>query len=243
MEPPRDTFSLGGTCEKVANGVYRFGRFGFVFLIPPAAQGKRPALAFIALKAQSLWHEIGSLVPYRVHFVVDLFLEWNKFLENSPFLERELFEVEQTQPSSFCPCWTSPWLRGAKIASVQFSRSVVANSLHPVNHSTPGLPVHHQLPAFTQTHVHRVDDTIQPSHPLSIPSPPAPNPSQHQGLFQWVNSLHEVAQSIGVSASASVLPVNTQDWSPLGWTGWIPLPSKGLFKRLLQHHSSKASIL
>ena len=54
----------------------------------------------------------------------------------------------------------------------------------PMNHSTPGLPVHHQLPEFTQTHVHRVSDAIQPSHPLSSPSPPAPNPSQHQSLFQ-----------------------------------------------------------
>ena len=64
----------------------------------------------------------------------------------------------------------------------------------PMNHSVPGLPVHHQLPEFTQTHVHRVSDAIQPSHPLSSPSPPAPNPSQHQGLFQWVNSSHEVAK-------------------------------------------------
>ena len=55
---------------------------------------------------------------------------------------------------------------------------------NPMNHSTPGLPVHHQLPEFTQTHAHRVSDAIQPSHPLSSPSPPAPNPSQHQGLFQ-----------------------------------------------------------
>ena len=58
----------------------------------------------------------------------------------------------------------------------------------PMNHSTPGLPVHHQLPEFTQTHVHQVGDAIQPSHPLSSPSPPAPNPSQHQSLFQWVSS-------------------------------------------------------
>ena len=64
----------------------------------------------------------------------------------------------------------------------------------PMNHSTPGLPVHHQLPEFTQTHVHRVGDAIQPSHPLSSPFPPAPNPSQHQSLFQWVNSSHEVAK-------------------------------------------------
>ena len=64
----------------------------------------------------------------------------------------------------------------------------------PMNRSTPGLPVHRQLPEFTQTHVHQVGDTIQPSHPLSSPSLPAPNPSQHQGLFQQVNSLHEVSK-------------------------------------------------
>ena len=64
----------------------------------------------------------------------------------------------------------------------------------PMNRSTPGLPVHHQLPELTQTHVHWVSDAIQPSHPLSSPSPPAPNPSQHQGLFQLVSSLHQVAK-------------------------------------------------
>ena len=62
--------------------------------------------------------------------------------------------------------------------------------------STPGLPVHHKLPELTQTHAHRVGDAIQPSHPLSSPSPPAPNLSQHQGLFQWGNSLHEVAKGL-----------------------------------------------
>ena len=64
----------------------------------------------------------------------------------------------------------------------------------PMNRSTPGLPVHHQLPEFTQTYVHRVRDAIQPSHPRSSPSPPAPNPSQHQSLFQSVNSSHEVTK-------------------------------------------------
>ena len=99
----------------------------------------------------------------------------------------------------------------------------------PMNHSTPGLHVHHQFPDFTQTHVHRVGDAIQLSHePLSSPSPPAPNPSQHQSLFQWVNSSQWGGQSTGVSALASFLPKNTQDWSPLDWTGWIFLQSKGL---------------
>ena len=67
----------------------------------------------------------------------------------------------------------------------------------PMNCSMPSLPVHHQLPEFTQIHVHQVGDAIQPSHPLSSPSPPAPNPSQHQGLFQWVNFSHEVAKVLG----------------------------------------------
>ena len=80
--------------------------------------------------------------------------------------------------------------------SVQFS-SVAQSCLplcDPMNLSTPGLPVHHRFPEFTQIHAHQVDNAIQPSHPLSSPSPPAPNPSQHHGLFQWVNSSHEVAK-------------------------------------------------
>ena len=87
-----------------------------------------------------------------------------------------------------------PW--SLSISSVQFSS--VAQSCptlcDPMNRNSPGLPVHHQLPDFTQTHVHRVSDAIQPSHPLLSPSPPAPNPSQHRSLFQWVNSSHEVAK-------------------------------------------------
>ena len=80
--------------------------------------------------------------------------------------------------------------------SVQFSSvaQLCLTLCNPMNCSTPGLSVHHQLLEFTQTHVHRVSDAIQPFHPLSSPSPPAPNPSQHQGLFQWVNSSNEVAK-------------------------------------------------
>ena len=81
----------------------------------------------------------------------------------------------------------------------------------PMNCSTPGLPVHHQLLEFTKTHVNQVGDAIQPSHPLSSPSPPAPNPFHHQGLLQWLNSAWG-GQSIGVSVSASVLPMSTQDY-------------------------------
>ena len=71
----------------------------------------------------------------------------------------------------------------------------------PMNRSTPGLPIHHHLLEFTQTHIHRVSDAFQPSHPLSSPSPLAPNPSHHQSLFQWVNSSHEVAKVLEFSFS------------------------------------------
>ena len=80
------------------------------------------------------------------------------------------------------------------ISSVRSVAQSCPTLCDPMNCSTPGLPVHHQLPEFTQTHLHRVSDAIQPSHPLSSPSPPAPKPSQLQSLFQWVNSLHEVAK-------------------------------------------------
>ena len=112
---------------------------------------------------------------------------------------------------------------------IQVSCSVISDSLQPheSQHARPPCPSPTPGVYFTQTHIHWVGDTIQPSHPLSLPSPPSLNLSQHQGLFQWVNSIWG-GQSIGVSASASVLPMNTQDWSPLGWTGWIPLQSKGL---------------
>ena len=98
----------------------------------------------------------------------------------------------------------------------------------PMNRSTPGLPVHHQLPEFTQTHVHRVSDAIQPSHPLSSPSPPAPNPSQHQSSFPMSQLFTWGVQTTGVSALASFLPKKSQGWSPSQWTGWISLQSKGL---------------
>ena len=96
----------------------------------------------------------------------------------------------------------------------------------------PGFPVLHYLLEFAQTQVHWVSDAIiQPSHPLSLPPPPALNLSQHQGLFQWVSPSHQVGQSIGAPASALVLPMNIQGWFPLGFTGLISLlsGSQGLF--------------
>ena len=98
----------------------------------------------------------------------------------------------------------------------------------PMDWNTSDFPVLHYLLEFAQTHVHWVDDAIQPSHSLSSPSPPDLSLSQHHGLFQWVGSLLSDSQSIGASASASVLPMNIEGWFPLGLTGMISLQSKGL---------------
>ena len=97
-----------------------------------------------------------------------------------------------------------------------------------MNRSMPGLPVHHQLPEFTHTHVHWVSDVIQPSHPLSSPSPPPFKIFPNIKVFCNESVLCIRWPSIGVSASASILPVDIQDWFPLGWTGWISLQSTGL---------------
>ena len=110
----------------------------------------------------------------------------------------------------------------------------------PMNRSTPGLPVHHQLLEFTQTHIHRVSDAIQPSHPLSSPLPPTPKPSQHQSLFQtlcmrWPKNW---------SFSFSIIPSNEHPGLISFRMDWLDLLAvQGTFKSLLQHHSSKASVL
>ena len=124
--------------------------------------------------------------------------------------------------------------------SVQFSRSVVSDSLNPMDCSMPGLPVHHQLPEPTQTHVHWVGDAIQLSHPLSSPSPPALKFSQHQGLsnelalcIRWPKYW---SFSISPSNAYSVLISFRIDWFEL-------LAVQGTHRRLLQHHISKALIL
>ena len=125
--------------------------------------------------------------------------------------------------------WVLPvpprWSR--KALSSQFS--TVAQSCptlcDPVGYSIPGFPVHHQLPELIQTHVHQVDYGIQSSHPLLSPLPLAFNLSQHQGLFQWISSSHQGPKYWSFS---SVLPMNIQDWFPLGSTGWISLQAKGL---------------
>ena len=107
-----------------------------------------------------------------------------------------------------------------------------------MNHSTPGLPVHHQLPEFTQTHVHRVSDAIRPSHPLSSPSPLAPNPSQHQSLFQWVNSSHKVAKVLEFQLQNHSLQRNPR--ADLLQNGLVGSLSKGIsrvfFNTTVQKH-------
>ena len=131
-----------------------------------------------------------------------------------------------------------------EFCSVQLSHSAVSDSLRPMNRSTPGLPVHHQLPEFTQTHVHRVGDAIQPSHPLSSPSPPAFSLSQHQGLFQWVDSSHQVAKVLEFQ-----LQYQSFQWTPrtkpisfrMDWFDLFAV--QGTLKSILQYHSSKSSIL
>ena len=128
--------------------------------------------------------------------------------------------------------------------SVQFN-SVAKSCLtlcDPMACSTPGLPVHHQLLEFTQTHVLWVGDAIQPSYSLLSASAPTPNPSQHQSLFQWVNSSHEVAKVLEFQ-----LQHQSFQWTPnmisfrMDWLDLLAI--QGTLKSLLQHHSSKASIV
>ena len=111
-----------------------------------------------------------------------------------------------------------------------------------MNRGTPGLPVHHQLPESTQTHVHWVGDAIQPSPPPLSPSTPALNLSQHQGPFKWVSSSHQVAKVL--SFSFSISPSNEHPGLISFRMDWLDLLTvQGTLKSLLQHHSSKASIL
>ena len=117
-----------------------------------------------------------------------------------------------------------------KFSSVAQSYLTLCN---PMDCSTPGFPVHHQLPELPQTHVHWVCDAIQSSHPLSSPPPPALNVFQHEGLFQWVSFLHQVTKVLVFQVPASILPVNIQGWFPLGLIGLISLQSKVLSSHLI----------
>ena len=141
-------------------------------------------------------------------------------------------------------CIITAWTRPQESKDNQFS-SVAQSCLtlcNPMGCSTPGLPVHHQLPEFTQTHVHWVSDAIQPSHPLLSPSPPALNLSQHQGLFKWVSCSHQVAKYW--SFSFNISPFNEHPGLISFRMDWLDLLAvQQTLKSLFQHHSSKPSIL
>ena len=120
-------------------------------------------------------------------------------------------------------------LKGPQFTSFSSVTQSYSTVCHPMNCSTPGLPVRHQLPEFTQTHVHWVSDAIQSFYPLLSPSSPAPNPSLHQSLFQWVTLCMRWPKYW--SFSFSIIPSKEiPGWSPSEWTGWISLQSKGLSK-------------
>ena len=113
-------------------------------------------------------------------------------------------------------------------SSVQFSHSVISDSLWPHERQHTRLPVYHQLPEFTQTHVYWVGNAFQPSHPLSSPLPPTFNLSQKQGLFQGVSSSYQVAKVLEFQLQHQSFRWIFRPDFPLGWTGWISLQSKGL---------------
>ena len=133
-------------------------------------------------------------------------------------------------------------MSGTHFPLLLFSCSVMSDSLWPHGLQHTRLPVHHQLPEPTQTHVHHVADALQPSHPLSSPSPPTFNLSQHQGLCQWVSSSHQVPKYW--SFSFRISPSNEYSGLISFRMDWLDLLAvQGTLKSLLQHHSSKASIL
>ena len=116
-------------------------------------------------------------------------------MERSGVMESDRHRLESCLPHSLAVQTLASGSSSVQFSSVQFSVTQLCPTLcDPMDCSTPGLPVYHQLPESTQTHVHWVGDAIQPSHPLLSPSPPALNLSQHQGLFKWVSSSHQVAK-------------------------------------------------
>ena len=129
---------------------------------------------------------------HKPNYINILKTHWKKCTQRRTVLiSGWIFLVSAFTVSYSCLRVSSPVTCPVQFSSVTQSCPTLCD---PMNRSMPGLPVHHQLPAFTQIHVHRVSDAIQPSHPQSSSSPPAPNLSQHQSIFQWVNSLHEVSK-------------------------------------------------
>ena len=166
-----------------------------VFLYFFALIAEEDFLTFLSLLFFVTLHSNGYIFPFFLCLSYKLTQDWgNRLLEGTNKLWAYQDPGERSSDPTrdwhrlVCECPGRP--------SVQFSSvtQLCLTLCDPMNCSMPGLPVHHQFLEFTQTHVHQVGDAIQPSHPLSSPFPPAPNPSQHQSLFQWVNSSHEVAK-------------------------------------------------
>ena len=134
-------------------------------------------------------------------------------------------------------CYTSMFYLKVSFSSTlsfKFSHSVLSDSLwpHGLQHTRPPCPS--PTPRVYSNYVHWVDDAIQPSHPLSVPSPPAFNLSKYQGLFKWVSSSHQVAEVLESQLQHQSYSLNIQHWFPLGWTGWISFLSKG-FSRVFSN--------
>ena len=153
--------------------------YSMAFLPRQGIEPVSPALAGRFLSLSYQWSPMAS------------FLKEQKMVSNFRVQKYDRFHEQIKR--SFWGIFSNTRIILVQFSSVQ-SLSHVQLLCDPMNHSTPDLPVHHQLLEFTQTHVHRVTDAIQLSHPLSSPSPPALNPSQHQSLFQWVIASHEVAK-------------------------------------------------
>ena len=142
----------------------------------------------VVLKSSRPWHII-SFTSYKCKTSLCAWYQYDQLI----FLISLIYQVQFSSVVQLCP-----------------------TLCHPIDYIKPGFPVHHQLPELTQTHIHWVSNAIQPSHPLLSPSPSALNLSQHQGLFLVTQFFTSSGQSIGVSALASFLPMNIQDWFPLG---------------------------
>ena len=159
----------------------------FLYFCPRCYRKSNFLRKFMKVKVAESCPTLCNPMDYTVHGILQ-----GRILERVAFP----FSRGSSQPRNWTRVSCIAGGRFISWAIVQFS-SVAQSCLtlcDPMNHSMPGLPVHHQLSESTQTHVHWVSDAIQPSHPLSSPFPPALNLSQHQGFFKWVSSLHQVAK-------------------------------------------------
>ena len=221
-----EIFQKLSKCDKVRkyywkNGTYRLAQCGVAIV-----------LQVISWRKWKNSPQNERKYPHDQYLIRALFLEYINIFYNLIMKQvTQFFKCVKSLNSS--PKSTCKWTinTGKDIEHHQSFSSVAQSCLthcYPVDCSTPGLPVHHQLLEFTQTYVHSVGDAIQPSHLLLSPSPPAFNLSRHQGLFQWVSSSHQVAKVLEFQLEHQSFQWIFSPSSPLGWTGWISLQSKEL---------------